>query len=618
MDKAIKQLIKKSTDWESLYLILKSLCIKDLSTREIELIHRQIQKTFIASDVKIAYLSNHTVDLLAPYTSVILAIHGSKSDSYIAPYGQYFQELLSTSTGLMEFQPDVIYLDLSITSLAPLISEKFLSLDDETKQSELDRIVSSIIQLAGLVIKNTDAYLLVANFVQPSYPQGGIADLTIEYGETEWFAKLNLRLLEGFKKNNRVFVLDKNNAIARAGKLNVIDDKMFYLAKMELNDIGLQSLADEIFRYIYAIKGRTKKNLVLDLDNTLWGGVVGEDGVDGVKVGKGCPEGEIFYAFQVYIKSLKLRGIILSVASKNNPEDAEEVFVKKNMPLKLDDFAMKKINWNPKHDNLSSMAKSLNIGIDSFVFLDDNPVERGLIKTTLPEVAVPELTKDPCGYLTILKSSPYFEKLFMTEDDISKAQQYKENAQREEIKEEIGDMNTFLNTLGTQVNIGVAKKENIQRIHQLFSKTNQFNVTTKRYKVSDIEEFIDKEQFDLFAITVKDNFGEMGMVGLVLVKLNTNSAQIDSFILSCRAMGRFIETAIMNAIKNKYLLSNRIEKFVAEYIPTAKNVPVKSFFDSQGFDLIDQGDSPNKNYELMSKNAHLLDCPGIEIEIGEY
>jgi len=620
MEKETKRSIKSTVDWGSLCAILKGLDYTELNTREIELVSRQIEKTRIGADLKVAFLSNYTIDTLAPYLRVISGTHGIAVESYIAPYDQYFQELLSETSGTITFQPDVIHLDLSMKVLAPLICEKFLSLDDALKLSELERIVALMSQLANLAIKQTNAYLLVSNFLQPNYPQGGIADLKQQQGETEWYTKLNLALIECFRNNNRVFVVDKNNALARVGKENITDNKMLYLAKMELNDLGMQALAGELVRYVIAIAGKTKKNLVLDLDNTLWGGIVGEDGVDGLKVGKGYPEGDIFYAFQMYIKNLKQRGIILTLASKNNLEDVEEAFAKRaEMPLALTDFATKRVNWNPKHDNLVSIAKGLGIGIDSFVFLDDNPVERELVKSTLSDVVVPELPMDPSGYLSILMRSPYFEKLFLTEEDVNKTEQYAENALREDIREEIGDMGAFLSSLGTKMTIEKARKENIQRVHQLFSKTNQFNVTTKRYSVPEIEHFIENERFDLFSISVTDNFGDLGMVGLVLVEMKDHFSQIDSFIMSCRAMGRSIETAIMNIVKDKYLSSGCAERLVAEYIPTAKNVPVKQFFDDQGFSLVKKEGVPNKCYELKSKakGAGLLECPGIEIYVGE-
>ncbi|VAW87164.1 Polyketide synthase modules and related proteins [hydrothermal vent metagenome] len=617
MDKETKNTIKNTTDWNALCGIVSGLQHDDLNQREIELLHRQTEKINHPVDLKIAYLSNYTIDLLAPYVSVLSCRHGMKAKSYTAPHGQYFQELLKLDSGLLEFKPDIMVLDLSIISLAPQIVNDFISLNETSLNDEIERIRSTISQLIALAKKNSNAYVLVSNFLQPNYPQAGIADLTLKQSETEWFLKLNLSLIKDLRDDNNIFLVDKNNALSRVGKANIVDNKMFYLAKMELNNVGLRELSKELIRYIIAIKGKTKKNLVLDLDNTLWGGIVGEDGVDEIKVGKGYPEGEIFYALQNYIRNLKHRGVILSLASKNNPGDAKEAFTKRTeMPLSFDDFSITRINWQPKHENLVSIADSLNIGVDSFVFLDDSPVERQLIKSTLPKVETMDLPNDPSNYLELLRSSPFFEKLFITEEDSKKIQQYSENAQRTELKDNIGDLTEFLNSLGTQVTIETAKKEHIQRIHQLFTKTNQFNVTTIRYGITEIENFMFNKKFDLFTISVKDNFGEMGMIGLALIELNNNVARIDSFILSCRAMGRQIETIIMNSIKEKYVLSQRVTKLIAKYIPTAKNMPVESFFDKQDFSLEKKSDQV-KFYILLAANAKLHKNTGIKINTGE-
>ncbi|MDH5377571.1 MAG: HAD-IIIC family phosphatase [Gammaproteobacteria bacterium] len=613
LDKELKKTIKKTTEWKTLSDLVKGLDFDTLRAREVELIYRQIDKSPREVDVKIAYLSNLTIDLLAPYLTTLSCCHDLKVENYIAPFGQYFQELLSPDSGLAAFAPDVIVLDLSLSQLSPQLASSFLSLSQEQLESELNRIRTTISQLVGLAEKNTGAYVLISNFVQPAYPQAGIADLTNKQSETAWYSKLNLALIDELRDSNRAYLVDKNNALARVGKDNITDSKMYYLAKMELNDLGLTAYSHELMRYLIALKGKTKKCVVVDLDNTLWGGVVGEEGAEGVKVGKGYPEGEIFYAFQNYLKTLKQRGFVLAISSKNNPEDAEEVFATRDdMPLALEDFSSRRINWEPKFENIASIAKGLNIGVDSLVFLDDNPVERDLIRSALPQVEVPELGSEPSTYLKVLYASPYFERLFLTEEDLKKVQQYSENAQRAEMQESIGDMDSFLSSLGTEVRVAQGKKETIQRIHQLFSKTNQFNVTTIRYAIPDIEKFISDDRYDLMTVSVKDNFGDLGMVGLVLLELNEDQVMVDSFILSCRAMGRKIESCVMNLIKQIYLIEGDKKSLSAKYIPTQKNKPVAEFFSAQGCQVAEEADGV-KTYKLEAEQAQIIDCPGITL-----
>jgi len=617
MEKAQKQSIKKAASWDELVAILCALENADFSAREIELIARNVERLRDGSDLKVALLANHTIDLLPGYLSALHALDNVKVESYVAPYNQYFQEFLTDSSGLLAFDADVIYLDLSIPSLSPKINHQFLQLDTEQKNQELDRVVDTHQQLASLSKQKTNATLLVSNFVQPSYAKAGIADFQLGMGEVEWYARLNLKLIELFRDDARTFIVDKNNVLSRHGKLASTSVKMYYIAKMELNESALSELSLELIRYFKAIKGLTKKCLVLDLDNTLWGGVVGEDGVAGLKIGKGYPEGEVFYDLQSFYQTLKQRGIILAIASKNNSEDAEEVFREKtDMPLSLDDFAVQKISWDTKNKSIEAIASILNIGKDSIVFVDDNPVERNLVLNALPDVAVPDLPTDPTGYLPTLLKKDYFEKLFLTEEDAGKLEQYQQNALRDASKNDIADIDDFLGNLGTTLTVLTADKKNLPRAHQLFTKTNQFNATTQRYSTGQVEQFIEEQQWDLTLFAVADNYGDMGIVGLVLLEVRKTEVRIDSFILSCRAMGRGIETAIMNVMKKRYLLEGGKNKMSARYIKTKKNIPVATFFESQGFsvDIAVKGDG--EGYALSATEVDLLKCPEMEIIFG--
>lgn len=618
MDKAQKKQIKQAEDWGELVTILKSINELNFNSREVELIARNIDRVRTDSDVKVAFLSNHTIDLLPNYLSTFSATENLKVESYIGPYNQYFQEFLFENSALLEFDPDIVYLDLSIPYLSPDIHYRFLQLSNEQKERELNKVIDSIQKLAALSKQKTNAILLVANFVQPNYSKAGIADFQLSFSEAEWYARLNLRLIELFRTDTRVFVVDKNNVLCRNGKLDSFSAKMYYIAKMELNERALSDLSSELVRYLKAIKGMTKKCLVLDLDNTLWGGVVGEDGIEGIKIGKGHPESEVFYDLQSYYQSLKQRGVILAIASKNNPEDAEEVFQEKpEMPLKLDDFAIRKINWNPKNKNIEDIAGTLNIGKDSIVFVDDNPVERELVHSSIHDITVPNLPDDAVGYLRLLERNNYFEKLFITEEDTNKLEQYKQNAEREELKSDIGDINEFLSNLGTVLTIESATIKHLPRAHQLFTKTNQFNVTTYRYDTGKVEEFINDEKWELILISVSDNFGDMGAIGLVLLELDLENIRIDSFILSCRAMGRSIETAVMNTLKQRYLLDGQAGKMTAKYIKTKKNKPVEDFFIQQGFLINDNAADNEINYNMIKSNVNLITCPDMKIIIGE-
>jgi FkbH-like protein len=369
-----------------------------------------------------------------------------------------------------------------------------------------------------------------------------------------------------------------------------------------------------MLRYVLPLVGRARKCLVLDLDNTLWGGIVGEDGPDGIKIARGDPEGEAFRSFQHAVAGLKARGVILAIASKNNLGDVEEAFAAfSDMPLKLDDFAAIEINWNDKYESILRIADSLNIGTDSLVFMDDNPVECALVRGMVPEVKTMCLPEDPSGYAELLYELPYFERLSLTAEDRVKGRHYAEERKRKESREQAVGLSGFLTSLGTEIVVRRPLKADAARVHQLFTKTNQFNLTTKRYGPGDVERFMTDEAFDIRVVEVKDNFGDLGTVGLVLMENSDKEWCIDSFILSCRAMGRGIESAIMNCLKEDYLVSGRTSAFKALFIPTAKNVPVRRFYDDQGFGLEEESAGGERYYRLKASTAKLVDCEHISV-----
>jgi FkbH-like protein len=533
-------------------------------------------------------------------------------------YDQHFQEILQPESGCRSFSPDVIFLSLSMKVLAPNIHHDFLGLTTEQREAELDRILQLVSDWAGLARQQTDAVLLISDFSRPVHSQAGLADAKLVMGEAEFYHQLNLQLQKMYLEDPQVHIFNMDHTLSCAGKVEAQDAKMYYLAKMEWTEKAQSAIADQISRHIYTVLGRTKKCLVLDLDNTLWGGVVGEDGVDGLSIGEGSAHGEAFSDFQHYIKALKERGIVLAICSKNNVQDAEEVFQsREEMVLRLDDFSATRINWQQKHLNIQEIAKELNIGTDSMVFVDDNPVECELVRQMMPEVFTVELSGDPSLFAAQLKQADVFEKHMLTAEDREKSAQYAQNAKRASLKQNISDMESFYKSLGTEIVIEQAKDKHKARVHQLFTKTNQFNLTTIRYSLADVEKFIEDAAWDLHITHVKDNFGDLGIVGLYLINKDERAAKIDSFILSCRAMGRGIETAMMNKIKQDYLVDDHVELMTAHFMPTVKNKPVTEFYDAEGF-AIDESEPASepqdgKKYILNRELVQLRECAGITI-----
>lgn len=351
------------------------------------------------------------------------------------------------------------------------------------------------------------------------------------------------------------------------------------------------------------ISGQRKKCLILDLDNTLWGGVLGEEGIEGIKIGGDYP-GNAFQYFQEGVIELGRRGIILAVCSKNNEADVIEAW-RKNPFIKLTDrhLAAYRINWDNKADNIRAMAQELNIGLDSMVFVDDNPTERELIRQQLPMVAVPEFPKRPYGLMNLLQElvDNYFRAYQLTTEDLAKTEQYKANAQRLAAQHHFADLNDFIRSLEIEIDIIPADKFNIPRIAQMTQKTNQFNLTTHRYTEADIVTFVERGEM-IYCISVRDKFGDNGITGAIIITKDKEKAEIDTLLLSCRILGKGIETAFVKAILNG-LACKGIETVSAKYIPTAKNNQVSDFYDKIGFTLNEESDG-GKSY-ILSLNKPL-------------
>lgn len=607
--------IKKCDQFESAALQIAELDIRQLHSRHIISISRQLERLGDEPNIKIAYLSNFVLDMLPAYVSVYAARDKICCGSYLGAYNQYFQELLAQESPLIKYEPDVVLLSLTMEQLEPEIFYRFSSLSLERKVELLDQIVSTIKKWIRLAQEKLNAVLLISNFPLPGYTQSGIADVNNLFGEIRFYNELNSRMAELVSENPRAHLLDLSKLAARFGTDNVYDPKMYYMAKINWSEGFHAVVADEIHRYIIGITGRSRKCLVLDLDNTLWGGVLGEEGPLSVKVGPGEPVSEAYRDFQYKIKALKDRGIMLAICSKNNHDDVLEVFEKRpDMPLQLSDFAATRINWEHKHINIQRIAKDLNIGLDSMVFLDDNPAECSLIQQMLPGVKTVLVPPKPENMPAVIDSLVDFEKIIILEDDLKKTEQYHQKKQRQKLQEDVGDLDSYLQSLEIEIHITAPLKENLNRVHQLYTKTNQFNVTTVRYSMSEIEKQLNDDSYDLFIISAKDRFGDLGIIGLYLVELSAPKARIDSFILSCRAMGRGIESAIMNHLKNRYYNQrDNIRLLEGSYIPTPKNKPVKDFFDKQGFKILKQNEKDEKLYQLASDDILPVDCSWIKV-----
>lgn len=402
--------------------------------------------------------------------------------------------------------------------------------------------------------------------------------------------------------SNNVRFIDFSAFLADYKQKELIDWKYFFISQLPFSPKLARPFQKWVSKQLDQIQLKRKKCLVLDLDNTLWGGILGEDGINGIKIGGDYP-GKSFLFFQEALGELTKYGIILSICSKNNEQDVFEAWEKNPfIYLKQNFISAYRINWQNKADNIIELAEELNIGLDSIVFIDDNPSERELVKQRLPMVEVPDFPLHPYELPLFFKQivDEYFRVYHITDEDKQKTNQYKQNAIRRQASKGFSDIKDFIASLDIQINIEAVNEFNISRISQMTQKTNQFNLTTKRYSETDIKGFVDSD-WNIYCISVKDKFGDNGITGAIFFKGTGDILQIDSFLLSCRILGKGIENAFLKYMLN-YFKSNGYKKVISDYYPTQKNSQVIDFYEKNGFLLNQEDLLGNKSYELELEN----------------
>ena len=395
--------------------------------------------------------------------------------------------------------------------------------------------------------------------------------------------KLNNQLKKAVQGLANVLILDMGQRILRChGWDGITDPKFWYLGRIPYSHKGFEAMAREITQLVRAHRGQSKKVLVLDLDNTLWGGVVGEEGISGIALSEDGV-GKAFRDFQREIKALKSMGVLLTLCSKNNEADALEVFESHPMMvLKKQDLAAMEINWEPKAANIQRLAHRLGLGLDAFVFIDDNPVEREWVQTSLPQVSVPDFPKDPTDLVPWFLQKvvlSHFPKRYLTREDLGKTEQYQKNAQRHDLAQTL-DMDTFIQNLDIKLTLHTQPTDLAQRLAQMTQKTNQFNLTTRRYTEADIQNFMAAKDCSIFALEYEDKFGKEGIVGEAIVRREGKTARLDTFLLSCRVIGRRVEKDFFHRILDH--LKEETDTILGEYIPSPKNTMVGDFYPGLG------------------------------------
>jgi FkbH-like protein len=539
--------------------------------------------------MKIALLSSFTIRGIKETLLVKCSELGIIPSFYVCDYNQYNQDIINTNSELYKFEPDLLIIFIDTKTI---LGDQFFLPYDLSNQERKDFINQKLKEIQSLIqnVKNlSSTKILFHNFEVPTYSPFGILENKQEFGFIESIEMLNSNLRNFYKNDTQVFIFNYDAFCSKIGKEKIIDYKMYYLGDIKIDLQCIPKLCDEYLSFIKPMMSLSKKCIVLDLDNTLWGGVIGEDGLEGIKLGP-TTQGRAFWEFQKHILSLYKRGIILAVNSKNNFDDVMEVFRKHPyMILKEEHFASMQINWNDKASNLKVIASEINIGLNSLVFFDDDPLNRDIVKNVLPDVLVVDLPKDTSLYSKTLTEINWFDTLQLTEEDKQKGKIYAQQKQRKKFEAVSTNIEEYLTALNMTVTIEEANSFNIPRISQLTQKTNQFNLTTKRYLEEDIRKFADDNKYLCVSIKVKDKFGDNGITGAAIVKKGVDEWTIDTFLLSCRIIGRSIEKTLLTYIAEK-AQNEKVNALVGEFISTKKNISAKNFYKENNFTLIKNED----------------------------
>lgn len=529
--------------------------------------------------IKIALAGDTATQLLATAIRGIGALRGYNIDLFEAEYNQVEQQMLIPTSELHQFDADFIVVFQSTHKLGErhslFTTEQQMALADERLQFVTDICNDSVNEGKKIIYFN---YPEIGDTVFGSYAN------KVESSFTYQVRKLNYELMQLAEQYPNLFICDIAELQNKFGRDQMFAPNTYTSTEMVIRMDVLPYVASRVMDIVCAIKGQFKKCLILDLDNTLWGGVIGDDGLEGIQLGHGLGIGKMFTEFQMWVKKLKQRGIIICVTSKNNEETAKEPFVKHpDMVLKLDDIAVFQANWETKVDNIRTIQSILNIGFDSMVFLDDNPFERNMVRENISGITVPELPEYPEDYLEYLYSLNLFETASYSNEDKDRTKQYQVEAQRVTLSKTFTNEADFLKSLNMVSVVSGFTKFNIPRVAQLSQRSNQFNLRTVRYTDADIEALAnDPDVIDL-SFTLEDKFGDNGLIAVVIMKpLDKETLFVDTWFMSCRVLKRGMENFTLNTMAEKAKAAG-YKRIIGEYLPTAKNVMVAEHYPQLGF-----------------------------------
>ena len=555
---------------------------------------KRLDPTCCARTIRLALLGDCATQHLGALLRVLLHRNGIDVVLHEAEYDTIEIEAFNPTSALHAFKPEFVVLVNSTEK----VKARFYD-HGEDKSALASQIVDRLASIWEALVAHGAKYVIQSTYVLPHERLFGNYDNKVPTSLYGVLQKINSGLIERARTRKDVLVNDVDYLAGYVGRKHWVDEKLWALAKYPCALEFLPVLAQNIVDVVVASLGVGLKCLVLDLDNTLWGGVIGDDGLDGIRIGH-LGDGEAFHAMQSFLREMKRRGVLLAVCSKNDAETALRPFREHpDMLLREEDFAVFVANWDNKVDNIRSIQSVLNIDFSAMAFLDDNPFERSLVRRFLPEVVVPELPEDPVGYIKALSELNLFETTTHSEVDRQRTDLYRDQARRDVERLSFSNVADYLRSLEMKANRARFDAFNLPRIAQLIQRSNQFNLTTRRYSEVECQSFMeDPDAWFPFSVSLRDKFGDSGLVLVAICRLSTDAVEIDSFLMSCRVLQRGVEQLAMNTILEKArLLGSR--RVTGRYIPTAKNGMVRDFYRDFGFRKTRESPDGGTEWELL-------------------
>jgi FkbH-like protein len=530
-------------------------------------------------DFRMAVLGGSTTNEVVEFADVLLLAEGFRCTFYQSEYNRYYEDAVLEPEKLIEFRPDIVYVHTScmnVRAFPPLWAT----------QSDYEAFVATeLARFQGVwrsLERNVPCEIVQNNFEHVPFRLLANLDSVAYGGRARFINRLNLEFANEALRRSKLIVQDVNSLSAAMGTGNWFDWNRWFKYKIVTTPEASLAIARSLTAIVRALYGRSRKCLVLDLDNTLWGGIIGDDGPEKIQVGRETPLAEAYTAFQEYCLMLHNRGVLLAVCSKNDEEIAKQGFAHPASVLKLEHFAAFRANWEPKHENLVAIAKELNIGVDSLVFVDENPAERAIISAQLPMVAVPDVGSEVTQFVPVLEAGGYFETVRLSKEDFERADAYSANAQRFVMESKFRDYGEYLDSLGMTAEIEPFKPVYLDRITQLTNKTNQYNLTARRYTSAEIEQIAaDRQNITLYG-KLNDAFGDNGLVSVIIGSKEGTALHIDLWLMSCRILKRDMELAMLDALVLKAHAAG-VDTIYGYYCRTPKNGMAADHYEKLGF-----------------------------------